>query len=481
LRNVSKEIFLNTLACPTLGWMMMSGTLSGGPLSPGERFRIEQGIEIGKRARNLFPGSTLVEELNSADAARVTAEVMEDAGYRAVFEGAFIAGGCVARADILSRTMEGWHLYEVKSGVNDRDEFIDDMTYTAAVLGSCGVNLTGMSLLLVSRDYRLGMSDDKLFREIDHTEKVLSRTAEFEPLLEEVDRITRSTVVPEARLIYECRGCDLFQDCMGRGIENHIFELPRLGQAKFSELAEAGICRIEDVPADFPLTEQQARARECVVSGLPFVGDGLKTGLDSVIWPAYYLDFETVITAIPLYPDTAPYTQIPCQYSIHRCAGLEDEPGHFEFLADPVRDCRRELAESLICDLGKEGSIVTYSAFEKAVVNGLMAFLPDLAPELEPLLERMVDLEAIIRKNYYHPGFHGSTSIKRTLPVLVPGMDYSGMRVADGDSAIAAFARMALGQCPPQEIETVRQDLLDYCKKDTLAMVKLHRRLIEYL
>ena len=33
----------------------------------------------------------------------------------------------------------------------------------------------------------------------------------------------------------------------------------------------------------------------------------------------------------------------------------------------------------------------------------------------------------IIRKNFYHPAFHGSTSIKKTLPVLVPAITYEGM------------------------------------------------------
>ena len=94
----------------------------------------------------------------------------------------------------------------------------------------------------------------------------------------------------------------------------------------------------------------------------------------------------------------------------------------------------------------------------------------------------MTDLGAIIGKNYYHPDFHGSTSIKVTLPVLVPDMSYDQLEIADGDSAMAAFAYLALGKYKEtKEIESVKRNLLDYCKQDTLAMVKLHQRLAEYV
>ena len=92
----------------------------------------------------------------------------------------------------------------------------------------------------------------------------------------------------------------------------------------------------------------------------------------------------------------------------------------------------------------------------------------------------MIDLNAALRRNFYHPDFHGSTSIKRTLPVLVPEMSYDNMEIADGDSAMAAFAYLALGEYQAGEAEAVKSRLLEYCKQDTLAMVELHRKLAEY-
>jgi hypothetical protein len=211
---------------------------------------------------------------------------------------------------------------------------------------------------------------------------------------------------------------------------------------------------------------------------VPFIADTLKSDIDKVVWPAHYLDFETVMTAIPLYPNIAPYTQIPSQFSIHKCSKPGSVVEHKQYLADPKKDCREELMERLINDLGQRGSVVMYSNFEKTIINSLSKLYPNFSKQLDSLLDRMVNLESIIRKNYYHPDFHGSYSIKNTLPVLVPGMSYKDLQIRDGDSAMAAFAYLALGKYKVEkERESIRDALLDYCKQDTLAMVNLHQEL----
>jgi len=479
VKSVSKQIFLNALVCPAMGWLLRSGQTNRAELSLGERFFMEQGLDIGRRARELYPEGLLIEDRWMKPASEKTESAMNDPDVPVIFEGAFITDGFVTRADILKREGTGWHLVEVKSGVNDREAFIDDMAYTAMVIDSCGINITTVSLLLVSRDFRLGMKNESLFTEIDHTDEVLERVEEFKTLREQIEEITRAPLKPEPRLIPECRKCKLFRECVGRDIEYHIFDLPRLNQDQFDQLAEYGVIRIKDIPDEFPLNERQAIVKDCVLANEPFTGDSLGSKLASVSWPAYYLDFETVMTAVPLYPDIAPYTQIPTQYSIHKCADIGVIIDHTEYLADPGKDCRRELAENLINDLGENGSIIVYSTFEKIVVNSLGRLYPDFLDKLNPLVERMVDFEALIRKNYYQPEFHGSTSLKITLPVLVPDLSYDDLEIGEGGSAMAAFAYLARDIWQGEEAEAIKKQLLKYCGQDTLAMVKIHQRLIE--
>lgn len=476
MRNVSKQIFLNAITCPTLGWLMRTGETIPIP-SVADRLRMEQGTEIGKRARTLYPDGILVDEKDGVSAIDKTRSLIDDPVTSIMFEGSFRIDGYSTKADILKRKNDGWHLVEVKSSVNDKEEFIDDIAYTAMVILRCGINISAASLWLVSKDFRLGMNNEKLFVKIDHTPEVLGRIRDFQPLWKEIEEVTRSTEEPEPELRFDCRKCEIFQECLGKGVENHIFELPRLSSSKFQELKNSGVLRIDNIPNNFPLTENQKIVKDSVQSKKAFIASKLKNELESISWPAYYLDFETVMTALPLYEGIAPFTQIPIQYSIHKCKSPGNILGHFEYLADPKKDCRHELAESLINHLKEEGSIVVYTNFERNIINGLRKEYPALSSRLEALLDRLVDLEAIIKKNYYHPNFHGSISIKTTLPVLVPEMSYDGLEIAEGDTASAEFAFCALGKYDKQEVEAVKRRLLLYCKQDTLAMVELHEHL----
>ena len=108
------------------------------------------------------------------------------------------------------------------------------------------------------------------------------------------------------------------------------------------------------------------------------------------------------------------------------------------------------------------------------MLNGLTKLFPDLEEKLKAIIERLVDLLPIIQNNVYHPELRGSFSIKKVLPALVPAFHYRGLAIQDGDTAVACFAKMARGEIEDELIQSVREDLLTYCKMDTLAMVKMH-------
>ncbi|MDD5089803.1 MAG: DUF2779 domain-containing protein [Candidatus Wallbacteria bacterium] len=473
---ITKNIFTNALACKTRAWRMMRETAAAPSL--GEQLRIEEGMEIGKRARELWPDGILISDRNIRAAAAETASIMENPDVPALFEAAFVAGNCVARADIIERSGDGWNLYEVKSSVNEKPELKNDLAYTLSIFSASGIRINKAALLLISHEFRKGLSSRELFVELECKEEVKSIAEKFDLARPGIEKAVLAGKQPKPALIMGCKACEYFRTCTGQDIENHILDLPRLSRQKFDELKKLKISRIEDLPESFQLTKQQAMVRDSVQAGAEIIRkDALKDELAKVTWPAFYLDFETVKTALPLYPDIAPHEQIVTQYSIHLCSGPGEAIGHKEFLADPNMDCRRMLAENLLRDLAGEGSIIVYTSFEKTIVTGLCGLFPDLAEDLQGLITRLVDLEKIIRENYYHPGFHGSTSIKKVLPVLVPGMSYEGLEIGEGDAAVAAFAYMALGKYSADEMEKIRENLLKYCGQDTMAMVKLHQKL----
>ncbi len=474
--SITKELFLTALSCPALAWLTNTGQYTK-PISASDKFNMEEGLEVHRRAKALFPDGHSIGFTDILTAVAETDKLMADKKTSVIFEATFVFGNFVTRADILKREGTGWKILEVKSSVNVKDELIDDMGYTVMVAKKAGLEVTACSLLLISRDFRLGMSDEKLFIETDHTKEVLARAKEFTDCCDTVSQKLSQDKKPKPELKKDCKGCAIFEECCGQGIKNHIFDLPRLHKTKFSSLVDLDILSIEDIPDDFELTDNQIKVRTAVKSGKPIMTNGLKDALSSISYPAYYLDFETTHTAIPLYPDIAPYTQVPVEYSIHQCSAPGQVVEHFKYLADPSRDCRRELAENLINDCGNNGTVFSYSSFEKSIINGLVKLCPEIEDKLQSLLDRLVDLCAIISKYFYHPDFHGSYSIKKVLPVLVSEMTYEHLGISDGGEAMVAFAYLARGKYTDEEAQKVKNDLLEYCALDTLAMVKLQESL----
>ena len=98
-------------------------------------------------------------------------------------------------------------------------------------------------------------------------------------------------------------------------------------------------------------------------------------------------------------------------------------------------------------------------------------------------MARMADLLAVVKGHVFHPGFigrgslgAGTYSIKNVLPALVPGMSYEGLDgISNGMEASRVFNAIAAGAYTGTEAERYRDELREYCKLDTRAMVEVAR------
>jgi hypothetical protein len=481
MRPVTKEVFLNSQLCATKGWYLRQREQAPAP-TEGELFRMEQGIEVERQARSLFPNGIFVPAAAPAEAASKTKQLMEAASV--LFEATFFIDGYIAKPDILKRSSTGWDVMEVKSSLEDTqqlDDFVDDLAYTVMVVQRCGITVSCAALVLISRGYRKGMGANRLLTVVDQTVAVMERVRAFLPVWQNVAEETAEATRPQPTLNSECKRCDFFpSQCLGKGVASPAIYLPNLHKTKIAQLGALGCHEIEHLPHDFPLTDAQSRVVICVRTKQPYVARTLSEELSKMQWPAHYLDFETVMTALPLYDGSPPYEQLCTQYSIHHCSAPGNVIGHSEYLSEPERDCQREVAERLLTDVGTDGSIIVYSHFEEVRVSALAERFADLAPALTKLKDRIFDLLPVIRRCFYHHGFGGSYSIKAALPALATEMSYEGLGIGDGDTAVARFAKMALAMYSPEEAKKVRKELLEYCEQDTLAMVRLHEKLLAH-
>ena len=219
---------------------------------------------------------------------------------------------------------------------------------------------------------------------------------------------------------------------------------------------------------DFELNNRKAKINK----------EALKDILESLKYPLYFIDYETCQYAIPEYEGTKAYQQIPFQYSLHIIKQADAPIEHIEYLAEiDDNNLIRTFAESMIKDMPEDGSVIVYNkSFEATRNKEIGRMYPDLREEMERINENMVDLMIPFKnRDYYLKEMKGSYSIKYVLPALYPNdpeLDYSKLSlIHKGDEASNAF--LSLKNKSPEEQMRIREGLLEYCKLDTYAMVKI--------
>lgn len=493
--NFSKTKYCGLWQCPKIAWLRK--------YKPEERVideatikRMRQGDEVGDLAMGLFGDYVEVtaydgERLDLGRMIEATAEEMAK-GTPVICEASFSHEGLYCAVDILRKEGDGWAICEAKSSTHEeKPVYHADIAYQKHVLERCGVNVTGTYLVCLDRGYvRDGELDlSKLFKVVDVSKEVAAEQDAVERNLEIAARILASPDEPPIDLTESCNDpypCAFWGYC-SRGLPHpNVFDLYRLPFKKKVEYHRLGKDSFENLLYDPDMiNEKRLRQIEHALADLPdYVNaDRVTEFLGQLRFPLYFLDFETMQPAVPRYDGTRPYDQVPFQYSLHFIEHEGGELQHREFLGEPETDPRRTLAERLCEDIPRRACVTAYNkSFECTRLRELAEAFPDLSEHLLDIRDNIVDLLVPFQSGwYYNRAMGGSFSIKSVLPALFPGdpkLDYANLEgIHNGGDAMAAFPAM-IGM-DEQKREAIRRNLLEYCKLDTYAMVKVWEKLCE--
>jgi hypothetical protein len=441
---------------------------------------IETGNVVGAMAREIYAGAQshrITNERGLRAAVADTAALITAGGNDTVFEATFDHSGLTVQVDILERSSGSPRLIEVKSATSLKDHYLQDCAIQAWTLAASGTPPAQIVLAHVDNSFVYAGDNnyEGLLNELDITDAV-NRLVPSVPEL--IDR-TRATLAeldePKKDIGEHCRqpyDCPFFEHCAPPQGEYPVTGLGGRKQ-KLYELMLEGYSDIRDVPDDSLSSESQRLIWESTKSESPFIGPELKEFANSLPFPRYYLDFETIAFAIPIWADTKPYQALPFQWSCH----IERTPGeveHREFLDTSGEPPMRICAESLVAALGDDGPVLVYTSYEKRVLRELAERYPDMADALVAISERIVDLHPPTKAHYYHPRMLGSWSIKAVLPTIAPDLDYSQLSdVTDGQAAQTAYLELIKPETSAARRESLRKALLRYCCYDTLALLRL--------
>jgi hypothetical protein len=478
---LSKSRYTAGLQCHKRLYLLVHEPELAAPPDEGAQARFDQGVEVGQMAWTMFQAGVLVEAEHMELAKAQTSRLVEDVNVPAIFEATFDHAKVLVRVDILQRTGRGqrWRLIEVKSSSALKDYYLADVAIQRFVLEGLGFKITPC-LMLLNREYVYdGRSYDfnKLFRVIElttETERLIKEApAEIRAQLQMLSQAAAPEIEPGPQCSRPFR-CEFFDLCNKPVAVDHVSCLPRLSESKLERLTELGVTSIRDIPAGFPLTETQQHAFASAVSGKAWFSKDLKKTLRGLKFPICFMDFETLGPALPRFAGMRPFDQIPFQWSVHLQRNPGNELEHFGFLAEDTSDPRPAFLKSLLLVLGNSGHVVVYNqSFESGVLASLSSCLPEYKSAINGLQERLWDLLPVIRAHTYHIGYQGSFSLKNVLPALVPEMTYEGMGISDGDQAGVVWDAMIHCRLSEGEKKKAKQDLLAYCRQDTLAMARL--------
>ena len=477
---LSKSSYMRGKQCEKALYLLKNKRELASPPSVSLQAIFDQGSLVGDLACTRFPGGidcSAEDHREYGPALEKTRQALLT--HDVIYEAAFQHEDVLAVMDILVRNGDGWKAIEVKSSTSVKEQFVDDAALQYHVITSCGVKLKSIHVMHIDNSYvRQGPIDvQQLFAIQDVTAEVLKRQPDVRSTIERLKAMLAAGVEPEREIGPHCDSpysCDFKEHCWKHLPVPSVFDLAH-GKVKGHELFDQGIVRLDDVPDDLPLNPRQRKQIDVHRNGSPSIEpERIKHFLDQLRYPVYCLDFETFSSAIPPFDGTRPFQGIPFQYSIHVIDRPGSDPKHHEFIGDASGDPRGELLDRLLINLGDHGTILAYNLpFEAGKLRELERWKPQAAPAIEKLLSRCLDLATPFQKQwYYDRGMNGRYSIKLVLPALVPEFSYDDLEVSDGMMASTYFAQLINGSYTGDR-EQLRRNMLEYCKLDTLAMVKL--------
>ena len=488
MRIFSKSKLLAYRQCPKRLWLEIHRKeLRADSSATQASFKV--GYEVGEIAQKLYDPKGKGQLINAqveGFAAAFARSTDLLASSQPIFEAGFKAGGALAFADVmLPKRKAGqrtWRMVEVKSSTSVKDYHRDDTAIQAFVANAAGVPLSSIALAYIDSAwvYPGGGDYQGLLVEEDLTKEDFAREAEVKAWIAEAQVIAVKRKEPKQGTGGHCNDpyeCGFLGYCQSKETqaEYPVEWLPRIqSKALKSHIEDGGVTDLCDVPDEL-LNERQQRVKAHTLSNKTyFDGPAAAADLVSHKLPAYFLDFETIQFAVPIWKGTRPYQQIPFQFSLHRL-GRTGKLEKKSFLDLSGNDPSKAFAEELITVCGDCGPVFVYNAgFETARIRELGDRFPKLKKSLLAINDRVVDLLRIVEQRYYHPSQQGSWSIKKVLPAVAPELRYGDLDgVQDGGMAQVAFMEAISKGTTASRKTQIEKQLLDYCSLDTYAMVRL--------
>ncbi|GER58138.1 hypothetical protein ULMA_02460 [Patiriisocius marinus] len=480
---ITKTDFIHYLNCPESLWLLKNKPEAysqyKGKFSLFLEKLIKEGYEVEEYAKLLFSNGINLPENSTPEFTKKQLASINTVFFQPSFS---TPKGVFARIDVLEKLANGsYHIYEIKSAVSVKKEKLEDACFQKYVLQECGYTVSKVSIIHLNKEYvRQGTINPEYLLEITEvTEQIEGIYSSVVNEINAASNLINKEVINEAECSsrYKTRSnhCDTFKYFNKDVPEYSIYEIGRISAKKIGQLVDNSHLSILDIPLDFELSTKQQLQVESVRQELVIINKpAIDKTLDNLKFPLHFVDYETFPTAIPKLDNMSPHNHLTFQVSIHTMQE-NGELTHFEWLGKKIEQ-PAEMLQQMQDFTDATGTFISwYAPFERGRNEDMANWISGFEDYLNYMNANMFDLMDVFKTDYVDYRFHGSTSIKKVLPVLCPQFSYSDLAVQDGTMALDTWGRMVTDPNFNEDVEQTRKNLLAYCKLDTLAMVEIYK------
>jgi len=438
-------------------------------------------------------GVDLTHIMSRKDSLKATMDALNNSETNIIYEAAFEWNDVFVRVDVLRRVSDyEWDIIEVKSGKKISERHLLDISIQKEIaVNSDMIEVHGCYLAVINPEFIFdGNSYENILEEhkVGIGKKLLWGSARLEEFIEILKSdIIENDIAPAVETGPQCRSpspCSYIHLCHKYTAEVPISILPRVGNKLAKEWANRNVFDLREIPRESLNKPHLQRIWDCHVENKSWKDPQIKIVLQNLAWPRYFIDFETIQQTKPLILNTKPLDAVPFQWSVHcweeEHAELEEGQSFLQYLGS---DIHVNFLTSLLQAVGTSGPIFVHNVgTERGVLQKLIKReeCTHLTDKTNKVISRMIDTLPLTRNHFYSPAMMGSYSLKNIVKAIPTTVQYSGDNgglVKDGMDAQCAWFHHVDATTNAAKKERYTNDLIEYCAKDTIALVDLIKHL----
>lgn len=410
---LSKSTFIRGIQCLKSLYLHKNRPFLRDKLAPEQLAKFRRGHEVGKLAWELFPGG-----INCAPAhptqfkksLELTRSLIAD-GTPVIYEAAFQHHGVLIFLDILIKTSNGYHAYEVKSSLRISETYLTDAALQYNVIVGSGINSLQFSIVHLNEDYCMGKIPDiqELFNIQNVTELIQEKQEGILLQIEQAKEslsLKKSPPIDVGKHCYSPYPCDFLGHCWKNIPATSVFNLKGISSEKRFRWMQAGIQQAVEIPLN-DLSPTEKLIIDIHQSGKPWINANYISQLASIKAPLL-ITFLSIRTAIPLFEHCKPFQDIIVGFASKNAQGEINV-----FIAEPGSNPIHEV-EKRLSTLFNSHQHIVYAKPESGIDLGNI--LKNISTE-----KTFVDLaETFQPVNYYQAGIDSTASFSENLKIILP-------------------------------------------------------------